>query len=99
MGGVHITGSLATFNTLEENYIGTDPGGTSAMGVQAVGILIDSGPSFNNIGTRAPGEGNIISGNQGNGVTINNSNYNDVYANLIGTNDEDSRRSAIPGMA
>jgi CSLREA domain-containing protein len=50
----------ATGNTIQGNYIGTDPTGTTAAGNGAFGI---TSPGGNNIGGLAAGEGNVISGN------------------------------------
>ena len=63
--------------------------GFSAASGQAVpngtGISI-SGSSNNTIGGSTSGSANVISGNTGNGVLINEGSGNDVFGNLIGTN-------------
>ena len=63
--------------------------GFSAASGQAVpngtGISI-SGSSNNTIGGSTSASANVISGNTGNGVLINEGSGNDVFGNLIGTN-------------
>jgi hypothetical protein len=94
--GVHIQGSgaLGTNNNLVlNNYIGTDYTGTVAKGNKR-GVVVDNGAgdatTSNYIGK--PGEGNLISGNTLNGITLEGngsgggtgSQYTYVYANTIG---------------
>jgi CSLREA domain-containing protein len=84
--GLSGNGQGATGNVVQGNYIGTDATGNSAVpnrGEHAVRVYAASG---NTIGGTAPGAGNVISGNSGNGVTINDtvSNGNSVLGNLIG---------------
>ncbi len=59
--GVAITGTGASGNTLQGNYIGTDITGTAAIANQNGGVLATS--SNNQIGGTQPGQGNVISGN------------------------------------
>jgi hypothetical protein len=65
------------------NKIGTDITGTTAMPNTGDGVAI--GNSFNVIGSVAAGAGNLISGNQGNGVDILAGVSNVIQANRIGT--------------
>lgn len=77
--GVLIDGSGTTYNTVRGNTIGTNRAGTAALpnhdGVQvyqlAASTLITS---------------NLISGNSGNGVALNNASTTTIEANLIGLN-------------
>ena len=64
--GIQLT-SGATKNVLVGNLIGTTADGKAVLGNQADGILLDGAPS-NTIGGDDPGDGNVISGNLGNGV-------------------------------
>jgi uncharacterized repeat protein (TIGR01451 family) len=57
-------------NLILGNYIGTDPTGTRAIG-NVVGILVNSGGN-NTIGGTTAGARNIISGNQGAGISFAN---------------------------
>jgi CSLREA domain-containing protein len=71
-------------NTVIGNYIGTDPTGMIDLGNGFDGI------SFNVrandlIGGANPGEGNLISGNDSDGISVGNSNTLQILGNLIGT--------------
>src|SRR5262245_31699569 len=69
------------------NFIGTDAAGQRAAGNNLVGVLIDAS-SNNSIGGTGPGEGNLISGNDFQGIHIGDaaSTGNRIVANLVGTN-------------
>jgi parallel beta-helix repeat protein len=76
-------------------YIGTDAAGTMALGNQGDGILIEGGTPNNIIGGSQAGDGNVISGNLGNGIEIqprspfappSSLNGNFIFRNFIGTN-------------
>jgi len=91
--GVRIDGEGTTGNMVQGNYIGTDAGGTLDRGNTADGVLILAGATVNTVGglTGTPGTapGNVISGNNGDGIEINTgtpSPNNTVQGNLIGTN-------------
>ncbi len=71
-------------DTLTGNYIGTDVTGTLARPNSVAGVLITS--TGNTIGGTAPGEGNLLSGNFGDGeIWMRNSGNNLVEGNFIGT--------------
>jgi len=77
--------SGATANLIAGNLIGTTADSLHALGNQGDGILLDSATS-NTIGGTSAGEGNIISGNLGNGVeTLSSSTDNLLEGNDIGT--------------
>ena len=83
--GVHMQSDVSD-NIVQGNYIGTDVTGTIALGnISGVFMLI---AAFNNvIGGSSQDEGNIISGNDFSGVTINDpgSTGNIIQGNYIGT--------------
>lgn len=90
--GIALVG--AARNTISGNYIGTDAGGTIALGNRGDGILVTQQSQRNTIGGTAlaatsgsiPIEGNLISGNDGNGVLLNRrSQFNTLSGNFIGT--------------
>ncbi len=94
--GVDITDSGSDANVIEGNYIGTDVTGTVALGNGKDGVALYNGPQYTQIGTNGDGvndaaEGNLISGNQLNGVLIEgdygrpSTDNNVVAGNLIGT--------------
>lgn len=72
-------------NLIEGNFIGTDVGGTTALG-NFTGVNIQSGTN-NTVGGLTPAARNIISGNNGSGITISSTatNGNFVEGNFIGT--------------
>ena len=92
----------SAFNRIVSNYIGTDAAGTSELGNEKNGILMTGKDArFNRIGgteplpcpppdglecTGKPPEGNVVSGNEGNGVLITNrASFNTLSGNFIGT--------------
>ena len=81
--GIEINGG--DNNQILGNFIGVDFEGDDALGNGGKGIRIDSGNS-NIIGGSASGDGNVISGNASDGITLrNNSDSNVIKGNLIGT--------------
>ena len=79
-------------NVVQGNFIGTDVAGTAAIPNHQEGVLLGktsvAGPITNNlIGGTAPGAGNLIAGNLGEGVRIKDdqTSGNVVQGNLIGT--------------
>jgi hypothetical protein len=85
--GVKLAGD-ATHNVVAGNLIGTDGNGTAPL-PNGYGVLIE-GSSRNTIGGREDGTGNVISGNDDDGVLIRAdgdvaADDNTVIANAIGT--------------
>lgn len=79
--GVFLNGAVS--NLVQGNFIGTDATGTNALGNTFAGVTL-AGASGNVIGGPA-GAGNVISGNQQDGVFLStNSAWNQVAGNLIG---------------
>ena len=85
--GIGIAGSGTNSNKVCGNYIGTDVSGTAALGNSWSGVGIWDGAQASIIGGATNGEKNIISGNNGSGVFIFDSetNGNIVSGNYIGT--------------
>ncbi len=73
-------------NVIECNFIGTNINGSAALGNSLSGVLI-SDASNNSIGGITASAGNLISGNNSDGVSIigNNATGNMVQGNYIGT--------------
>lgn len=91
VAGVEIKGAGATGNKVEGNFIGPNPAGTADLtpGVSSWGVLIYNGASNNTVGGTAAGAGNVISGNNNDGVNIGvdgTGTGNALRGNLIGTN-------------
>ncbi len=82
--GITVLDVTATGNVILGNYIGTDLSGTAAI-PNGVGISL-AGPG-NTVGGTGAGEGNLISGNEVNGVNFfgENAAGNLVQGNYIGT--------------
>ena len=55
---------------LRSNYIGTDATGMMAAPNGGAGVLIQNGTPHNSIGGPNPGDGNVISGNKGDGIRV-----------------------------
>ncbi|MFW5439425.1 MAG: LamG-like jellyroll fold domain-containing protein, partial [Methylophilaceae bacterium] len=81
--GVYITGVGTDSNTIASNYIGTDITGTQDLGNANVGVFVQSSAANNVIGG-GTGKGNIISGNDDNGIELNNATGTTVQGNFIG---------------
>ncbi len=87
--GVSIEGlnnpGAATGNTVAGNFIGVDYDGLEIIGNVGDGVLIEDAPG-NTIGGEQPGTGNVISGNERDGVHIsgNLSTGTQVTRNTIG---------------
>jgi hypothetical protein len=67
--GVFIDGNGSTGNVVIGNFIGTNSGGTLDLGNVVDGITINNAPNTTIGGTQA-GAGNLIAGNDRNGVTV-----------------------------
>lgn len=81
--GIGTGGSTTTNVVIQGNFIGTDLHGTNTLGNADIGIFIGTA-SGNLIGGVAPGAGNVIAGNDGQGVNIT-TDGNVVQGNFIGT--------------
>jgi hypothetical protein len=87
LNGITLVGSGSSSNVIQGNFVGTDATGTSDLGNLGYGIAVNAGAANNSIGGTVPGAGNVISGNNGSGISIAqlNSSQNGVQGNLIGT--------------
>jgi titin len=80
----------AHHNTVRGNFIGPDVTGTYSLGNQPWGgIDVAEGAHHNQIGGPGPGQGNLISGNQTDGIalfhtTVGTTPHNSVVGNRIG---------------
>ena len=85
-GGFGVSIGLATSNVVQGNFIGTDVTGAKALGNSRGGVIIQDAAS-NTIGGATASARNIISGNTGNGITIDGSTAtaNLLQGNFIGT--------------
>ena len=83
LSGVRLEGPNATANVVEGNYIGTDKTGGVALANVANGVTVISSASGNTIGG-AGAAGNVISGNNGWGILLDEVTFNNVWGNLIG---------------
>lgn len=83
---------VSTLNVVQGDYIGTDVTGLRALG-NSIGVNL-FGSASNTIGGTNPGSGNVISGNTGVGVSIDEGTNEVVQGNLIGT--DKSGIAALP---
>jgi len=81
--GVEIYGGSS--NRVQGNYIGLDVTGEHDLGNPRGVVLFTSAAHHNVIGGVGKGEGNVISGNDQDGVEILNASDNQVAGNFIGT--------------
>ncbi|MFO8100673.1 MAG: CSLREA domain-containing protein, partial [Dehalococcoidia bacterium] len=66
------------------NYIGTSASGSADLGNNYDGVYIYSSTTGNRIGGTGSGEGNLISGNNSDGISISSSDENIIQGNIIG---------------
>ncbi len=88
--GTGITLDQLGNNIIQGNFIGTNITGTDTLGNSGDGGIVLSSSSGNIIGGTTPGARNVISGNDGNGVSIvsgdgSEATENIIQGNLIGT--------------
>ncbi len=95
-GGAGISIPNSSGNVIAGNFIGVDVTGTTARANGGAGVAISSGN--NTIGGTTAADRNIISGNQGTGVSIlgGGANGNRIQGNYIGTNVTGT--SAVPNL-
>jgi large repetitive protein len=84
--GLDIFGG-STKNVVAGNYIGTNAAGRRALGNASQGVVVYNGAHDNTIGGPRPGDRNVISANQGDGVDISDkgTRVNRVQGNYVGT--------------
>jgi len=87
--GIFISGTSATStsqsNLVDGNHIGVDASGSKAIPNAVAGIVLSNSDS-NTIGGMSPGAGNVVSGNQLDGIlVVNNARNNEISGNSIGT--------------
>ena len=76
--------SLANNNTILGNYIGTNSAGTADRGNGQDGVNVQG--NNNTVGGTAPGAGNVVSGNNQVGISVQNGSTNSIIGNQIGVN-------------
>ncbi len=84
--GIRFMTAIANNNDVFGNYIGTNAAGTGAVANTSHGVNIVSSPN-NTIGGPGANEGNLISGNGAEGISLNDpsSSGNVIQSNQIGT--------------
>jgi CSLREA domain-containing protein len=104
--GVHMIGEMATENVIVGNYFGVSASGTGFLG-GIHGVMLEKGPSNNQIGSLASGGANVIANQRDLGVYITSvvfgqfteppSANNLILGNLIGT--DATGTQALPNSA
>ncbi|WP_435005624.1 Calx-beta domain-containing protein [Tundrisphaera lichenicola] len=85
--GVAIVGPLASFNSVEGNFIGSDITGAAPLGNEVDGVIINQGASNNAVGGPSIPPGNTIAFNIRDGVRIEDlSVRNSILTNSIFSN-------------
>jgi hypothetical protein len=74
----------ASVTTVQGNIIGLNGAGDAVLGNGGGGVIIQ-GTASTMLGGTAAGARNVISGNTGNGVTLDDAQNNDIVGNFIGT--------------
>jgi CSLREA domain-containing protein len=82
--GIEMVFAQSDGNVVQGNRVGTNAAGTAGI-PNLDGIRALAGADNNQIGGTTPGAGNLVSGNNEQGVTIGGSSGNVVAGNLIGT--------------
>ena len=97
--GVLLSGTGTSRNRIENNLIGTDTSGRLRLPNGEGGVAIVAGAQDNEVGSGAPGSGNLISGNDRDGVALGGrgTSGNTVVGNRIGTDPEGA--FAVPNAA
>ena len=84
-GGIILAGSN-TGVIIKGNKVGTDISGAASLGNLSNGIGLPGSNTNTTIGGGVPGEGNLVSGNNGGGIVVNGSNKGVIIkGNTIGT--------------
>ena len=85
---IWIAGPGTDYNVVSGNYLGVRIDGEGPLGNRYAGVAIQDGAQANRIGGALQGEGNLISGNQDNGIYISDlgTKGNLVLGNIIGLN-------------
>jgi len=85
--GILVVGSGVTGNLIQGNFIGTDLTGMGVIGNSGSGInLIILNPAdITTIGGVVSGAGNVISGNDDHGISVQNAGVHLIQGNWIGT--------------
>jgi titin len=96
--GISISGAGTKQNKVQHNFIGTNLNGTAAFPNNA-GVQIFGGATSNTIGGTTASTGNVIAGNNYQGVAISGTGTksNTVAGNFIGTNNAGT--AALPNTA
>ncbi|MDR3634200.1 MAG: Calx-beta domain-containing protein [Isosphaeraceae bacterium] len=83
--GIQISSSAGD-NLFVGNLVGTDVSGTVAVPNEGSGIAVGGSSADDTIGGTTPGAGNVISGNDGDGIlTLNTATGSTIQGNEIGT--------------
>jgi hypothetical protein len=90
-----IAGQAVVDSSVEGNYVGTTRTGMAALGNRGDGLVFGFCVRVT-IGGKAPGAGNLISGNSLRGINLGASQENLIQGNLIGTNATGS--AALPNL-
>ncbi len=75
--------NTSSLNLIRNNIIGLNANSDAAL-PNTTGILIGSSSINNTIGDTVSGNGNNIGGNTGDGISIQNAGFNQIFSNVIG---------------
>jgi subtilisin-like proprotein convertase family protein len=81
--GVHVENVESTGNVIQGNYIGTNAAGSGDVGNSSHGVWLEvAGPTTVGVA----GSGNVVSGNDGSGIYLQETLSTFIRGNFIGTN-------------
>lgn len=84
---MRIYGSGTDYNVVSGNFVGTDVNGTAKQPNRGSGVAVLWDAQYNRIGGSQPGEGNVLSGDDGLGFSLDGTDVmsNTVVGNRLGT--------------
>lgn len=86
--GIYVGDPGTRYITITGNYVGIGADGLTAIPNLYSGVVLDNGAQYNHVGGTTPGERNVLSGNQWDGISVwgDTTFSNTISGNYIGLN-------------
>ena len=97
--GINVSGANAAHNSIRGNVIGGNVSASAALPNDGDGVFIHNGASDTTVGGLDNASRNLISGNRGNGVRIEDASLTTVQNNFIGSTGTVARANGLSGVA